>query len=188
MTTPTTEQPSFKEWFHGHNKPKYFDPNYLPHLEELCEAYANHKLMKVEVDPYSEYKFIEAEDDTPAHFIVPESHLNDLLRKVAALQECLTMQHDIIAKKDKMQSALQKELDDCYKNYDNIKQQLTEANAEIERLKQLNLVPEHLSDFVVNVDYMIECYQNGKITNAERMRDAIAEDLDYIMRIKTTNP
>ena len=145
--TPTPEQlQEFKDWLHKTYKSNVqeFNPNFLPHLEDLCEAYAHHKLMKKSslMDELNKEAFLEfvkeGEDDSIAVMQIPESIYDDItdeLRKVAALQECLTMQQDIIAKKDKMQSALQKELDDCYKNYDNIKQQLTEANAEIERLK-----------------------------------------------------
>jgi SMC interacting uncharacterized protein involved in chromosome segregation len=87
----------------------------------MYEAYHQHRLMEQEREPQE------------------LTNIETLLRKVAALQECLAMQHDIIAKKDSMQSALQKELDDCYNDYDNSKQQLTEAKREIRTVERFRL-------------------------------------------------
>jgi flagellar biosynthesis chaperone FliJ len=127
-TTPTPEEmQKFKAWCATQPDPElliYFTDDDWLEVYHTCEAYHQHRLN--EVEPYNE---------TPGNA--------ELRRKVAALQGQLSEAMDAIkqlAKNYEQQAAYSKEAKETYlglyrKEVNDLKQQLTEANAEIERLK-----------------------------------------------------
>jgi len=65
-----------------------------------------------------------------------------------------------------------------------------DPNSEIDLLKKENeqlrenQIPEHLKDFVNEVQYMIGLYQAKRFTNAELTKNKLCEALDDLMRIE----
>ena len=137
--TPTPEDPSFKEWLHKTYKSNVqeFNPNFLPHLEDLCEAYAHHKMMKVDGELISQLttyqQWRRGEDESipqPEPKFLGEVIDNTIieLRKVAALQELVESSMKEVHKHTRLTLEFKDKVVE-------LQQQLTEANAEIERLK-----------------------------------------------------
>jgi hypothetical protein len=51
---------------------------------------------------------------------------------------------------------------------------------------QTHPVSEELLGFIIEVQYMMRQYGNGKFTQAEKIRDDLREQLDDIMRLGQT--